>query len=1484
MNSREAELRAACRRVEQLAQSGNGLAVEFALDEFPQFAHDQESLVELVYTEIVAREDLGREVRAGDYAQRFPSISHRLKRVLDVHGALGQVGNSTISAPDLTLPANSRDPSVRRLGGYELLEEIGCGGHGVVYKARQRGLDRIVAVKVLRPFESDVQLARFRHEAETAARLQHPNIVHVYEVGEDQGCQFLSMELVDGGSLEQQLAYELLDIRRSVQWMDAIARGVDFAHQRGIVHRDLKPANVLIDEQAAPKITDFGLARLTGVDGLARTKTGDFLGTPYYMAPEQHLAPSDVGPEADVFSLGVIFYEMLTGRKPFPGESIAEVFRQAHDGEPASPRRLRPEIPVDLEVICLKCLRREPESRYPVAGDLALELRRFMDGLPIRARPISAWNRLAKWAVRRPMIAALTTALAGAVLLGSLGSVWGWRATARALDSVRHERDVSARALYFQTVGRAARDLRSGDSMLARGLLDQCEPVLRGWEWRYLDRLQRASHRAHRGHVSESVRRARFSPDGRWLLTTSWDWNSSRPGDSILREAGSGDAIATFQDHPGAVHDAAFGPNGERFATAGAGGVVVRSCESHAILQRLATDRTVLCVAFAPDGRRLAEAGGDGVVRIWDIEEGRVVLASTPQPKGSRIYSVAYDPAGQRIAASCTLGRVFVYETTNMRRTHQLTTRENCRCVEFSRDGQLLGATSDGLTVWKRNGDAFETLLETNGRGFTSTASFAFAPDSQCAALLSGNQVELVDARRGVTLKTTTAHSRYAIACGFSNDCRTLATVGGDGHVRLWDRAPNQFVISRPENAHARSLAFHPSGRWLAIGGGFNRVTWGAGSKSVLLVDAQTRDVARTFVSEGWTNQVVFSGRGDLLAAACDDGLRVWRFSDGELMHAQVQAAPVVAVALIDRQDGVDVVAIGRDGVSMTPVGKNKPRWTSSLAKLTAVAAHPAAPWIVVGNELGILTILDSDTGRILESRATSDGEITAISFSPRGDLLASAGTEERARIWSVDNTRPPKLKLKHTLRGHSAPVSDVAFGADGLRVVTAGRDNSTRIWDVASGREALALHREGQYNREVYCARFSPDGNRLATSMARYTLVYEAGANDNVDADNLRRASGLAWRRRQASACESIGNWRGASLHWREALSLAPDDKAIRLRLGECCFRDGDWDGARRHLSGAAQPAAEPLVLLRLPGSAQRPPVDWTARVTAARLAVATAPRDDEAWTRLATTLAIAARKASGDSAGPLLADAIACRQVLLNRLPQEPQRMSALGQALANLADARDRSGDSRRAAELHQEATEAYRRAVGLAPGDDAIRRGCTLRLKDHAAFMISISLPNQAEALVREAISMWESGGSRRSHLDLAKLHWTLTQARYAQTPQRGDWRAALEQAERALDQLPKLSTGSTSNSLLTMRRSLQATLQRETRHRVFAWGGRAYAESGDRQQALRRLDAGVEREEGCGNRRRYGPPTCHGRVGPRRGLETSPVDCSIMCRT
>jgi serine/threonine-protein kinase len=451
---------------------GECVLAERYLQAFPALASDPERAIDLIFAEYLLREEMGTQPAAAGFLDRFPRYAEELKLQLELHQAMGtrnaQSAGAGIGAGAATVSrwndfgraarGDARE-GLPRIPGYEILGILGRGGMGIVYRACRKELSRHVALKMVHAggHASAAILARFRVEAEAVARLQHPNIVQIHDVGQFSGSPYLVLELIEGANLAQRIAGTPQMTEWSAELVETLARAIHAAHQQGVVHRDLTPANVLLTSDGSPKITDFGLAKLVVGGGELRTQTGELLGTPSYMAPEQAMSRhAAIGPATDIYALGAILYELLTGRPPFKAELPLETLRQVIADEPVAPSRLRPKLPKDLETICLKCLQKEPAQRYSDALALALDLRRFLDGRPILARPNGMVERSWRWCKRNRSVARLLALVIALLAIIAVGSTVAAVRLKRSRDEARRQHDIAE--LNFRDARQAVDD------------------------------------------------------------------------------------------------------------------------------------------------------------------------------------------------------------------------------------------------------------------------------------------------------------------------------------------------------------------------------------------------------------------------------------------------------------------------------------------------------------------------------------------------------------------------------------------------------------------------------------------------------------------------------------------------------------------------------------------------------------------------------------------------------------------------------------------------------------------------------------------------------------------------------------------------------------------------------------------------------------------------------------------------------------------
>ncbi len=804
-------------------------------------------------------------------------------------------GASTSDAAT-TLPEARPAPSpfaVIAIPGYEIIDELGRGGMGVVYKARQVQLNRPCALKmILAGIHATPQAAaRFLSEAQAIARLHHPHIVQIYSIGDVNGLPYVELEYLPGGGLDRQLDGTPWKPDRAARLVEQLARGIADAHAQGIVHRDLKPANVLLSADGTPKISDFGLAKFLGSDsGLTRSEA--IMGSPSYMAPEQAEGRTrEVGPEADVYALGTILYELLTGRTPFRGASILETLEQVKTAEAVPPSRLVPRLPRDIETIALRCLQKEPVKRYRSAVALAEDLRRFHAGEPIAARRIGGPERAWRWCRRNPVVSGLIASIALALILGTAVSAYfAIRATRgerlavqkarealenarradQAAQTAREEKQKSDHSLYLAEMRLANQAWQEGLVDLVRQYLQNQvprqsdDPDRRGFEWYYLERLCHSDLRTLRGH-SDMVRTVAFHAAGHRIASASDD-NTVK-----LWDMATGQQVRTLRGHTKFIMDVVFSPDGARLASASedqtvklwdvATGQEVRSLRGHA--------SGVNGVSYSPDGKSLASASDDQTVKLWDASTGQEVR--TLRGHASEVNGVSYSPDGRSLVSAGVDQTVKLWDAATGReirtlRGHMAAVQD----VRFSPDGRTIAsACSDrSIKLWDTaTGRELQTF-----RGHTGAVlAVAFSPDGRTIASAGHDRtVKLWDPVTGREIRTVRGHSDWVSGVSYSPDGRVLASASADETVKLWEAATDQEVQSlRGHTAEVRSVAFSPDGRTLASG---------CFDRTVKLWEAAAGQELRTLRGHLlWVSGVSFSPDGRTLASGSHDRtIKLW--------------------------------------------------------------------------------------------------------------------------------------------------------------------------------------------------------------------------------------------------------------------------------------------------------------------------------------------------------------------------------------------------------------------------------------------------------------------------------------------------------------------------------------------------------------------------------------------------------------------------------
>ncbi len=1000
--------------------------------------------------------------------------------------------------------AGGRGPVVTRFGDYELVEEIGRGGMGVVFKAHQTKLNRFVAVKVIRAsgLATETERRRFKLEAETAAALDHPNIVPIYEVGEFDGLPFFSMRLIKGASLATN-RQRFEDQPAAAEMLAALARTVHHAHKRGVLHRDIKPSNVLIDADGQPHLTDFGLAKRLRGDG-DLSLSGAVIGTPNYMSPEQAAGKkAEITTAADIYSLGAVLYEVLTGRPPFQADTHGATLQRVIEGDCRPPRLLRSDLDRDLETITLKCLEKDPHRRYGTAEALAEDLERWLRREPIEASPCSAWDRTVKWIRRRRALAALlavtlcaTVAILSLIVANQRNLTQERNLALQSAQAATQARQLAERQRYAAVIRVAAASVDNGKLAGVGAMLDACAPELRGWEWGYLRKHVPPPIWTVKAHA-KPVAALALSPDERRL--------ASAGEDGVLKvwDAATGQDLGSWPCGWPFRNSLAFTPDGQAILACSRQGLLKLELSSGQSTELSNRDTMAFCLE--PSGRfccvawrgglevleaatwtRVSEISlpeGDGRLVVTD---GRFILTGTEDSE-LPMFLMALTSQGQlrprgRFYCSERALQSAVFEPLSHRAVLAVGRILDLVTVPgwlADWEGQLSVTAAEGKwSGWPKL--SLEVFNAQEASGFPTSA---LAVERQNGWVLSGSVAGEVRALRSsdASLALTLPYDGHVTALAVSSNANVFAGLS-NGAIRADRLAPPDPVtveVAPGAAAEIRHFAIHSSG-----GSVLART---AGSPGLILWSITNAGGWLYSLPAGDTGVAGFRPATDEIAVACPSAVRFYRPESGKLrLVRDVPTRGYPDRVVFDRRGSLLAVsygsrkgeAMGADVFAIGSAGERRPiplLESKRNQRLIVELSPDGSTLAILTPALKRLELSGTDTARSWHRTLSEDFESDEVlQFHPSRRVLACAAANHSISIWDLDDGC-----VSASLKGHAASVTSLEFSPDGRRLVSSGLDHTVRVWDWEVNELLLVL----PHGDIPYCARFSPDGLALVCS-----------------------------------------------------------------------------------------------------------------------------------------------------------------------------------------------------------------------------------------------------------------------------------------------------------------------------------------------------------------------------------------------------------------
>ena len=978
-----------------------------------------------------------------------------------------------------------------QVGAYTLLEEIARGGMGVVYRARQGGLNRIVALKVLpgAAFASASFRARFQREAETAARLKHPGIVAVHEVGQALGQPFLSMDFIDGPSLASRLAESRVTSEFAAQLLREVARAVAHAHLKGVAHRDLKPSNILLTRENQPILTDFGLACFLDLESLEGL-TLDVMGSPPYLPPERLADGKSSDPVMeDVYGLGAVLYHCLTGRPPFVADNLNALLAAVGESEPVAPRRLNHSVPVDLETICLKCLEKSPAARYANAADVADELDRFLRGEPILARPLAPMDHLYRFIRRKPVIACLIAALFLTIISGTGISLIAWQRAERNAADYREMAEKRRIDLYSGNMAAASAAMNSGNRTQARQLLMQCrsehgESDLRGCEWFLLDRLL-----AHQ---------AVFSTQAHNHILTALAWN---PAGDVLLSGGHDGSLKSWKlagdqglkldqeilkKGSGRLDKIQWLPDGSAFLTVENDFIRCRKLgESTPLWEILGRQ-----FSLTADGRTMAISTGakylfepHGQVSLWQIPPQNAGKPTLRRTLPSAARAVAISPDGRWLAIGLPMnghhdeerGLQLIDRETPEAAPRHLETKGAIWSLTFSPDSTRLVATTQSGNSYIH---AFDTAsgrkLDLPTHHSARLWSASFTADSQSILTTSSDRsLSLSPIQGGLAGVLPLAHDNEIWAAAIHPSGQRVATGDKDGNLKLFPlplpTLPLEAFPQRPHFRYAQPV-FSPDSSQLYLNEtspAWKTVAWKFHEMAPPIATEFTfhpmcMDPEGNVAWRNMDTKQIFVRRNSALPSPLALPPEAWPATPSTRNHGSTT----------DHRHLYQFSETGHAATAELATGKIREIQNFTREVPTASALSPGGRFLVAST-WSELAIHDFTNGKTI--RLPNDPHwAKTIVFSPDGTLMATGGIDSHIQLWRVPDFTPI-CKLS----SHLSEVSGLAISPDGRTLVSAEIGSGLRFWRLDTHREVMRIALPEVCENLA----FSPDGESLAVA-----------------------------------------------------------------------------------------------------------------------------------------------------------------------------------------------------------------------------------------------------------------------------------------------------------------------------------------------------------------------------------------------------------------